>query len=231
MCSSGLPTNGWKVFNAFITIDPTDGTHLLSQGDQVYETTNSGDSWIGRGPTGAQKWGDIYRVLFQPSPNTSTWLAGTTWGRLSMRRNGAWTNQFTHPDGPGVLSLAFAPTDGKVLYVLFAGQARSDRRVYRFDQQPAPSFNWTNSPISAQLPINVIPTVLCGDGFNSGVVYLGTAAGVYRGQRQPNGSYQWQPYNDGLPLADISDLLVDPTSRQLRAGTFGRGAWAVITGP
>jgi hypothetical protein len=228
--SKGLP-KGWGGYSAFITADPSDGTHLLSQGDQVYETTNSGDWWSGRGPTGPGVGGDIHRVLFQPPPNTATWLAGTSQGRLWMRRNGAWTNQFTHPESAGVWSMAFAPTDGRVLYVLFGTTARSDRRVYRFDQFPHVPFNWTATPISDALPINIIPTVICGDGYRSDVVFLGTAAGVIRGQRQPNGTWQWQPYNDGLPLADVSDLLVDRTSRQLRAGTIGRGAWAVITGP
>jgi hypothetical protein len=230
-CAKGLPTNGWKIDQAFITADPTDGTHLLSQGDQVYETTNSGGVWVGRGPTGLRAWENIHRVLFQPPPAASTWLAGTSQGRLWMRRQGIWTSQFDHTNGAGVLSMAFAPTDPWVLYVLFDAPAGADRRVYRFVQLPPPANNWVAAPISGQLPVNIIPTVICGDGYSAEVVYVGTAAGVYRGQYRVNGGWQWQPYNDGLPLVEITDLLVDRTSKQLRAGTMGRGAWAVITGP
>jgi hypothetical protein len=48
---------------------------------------------------------------------------------------------------------------------------------------------------------------VCGAGHRSDVVHLGTAAGVFRGQRQPNASWQWQPYNDGLRQPDFSSRL------------------------
>jgi len=33
-----------------------------------------------------------------------------------------------------------------------------------------------------------------------------------------------------LPLVEIKDILVDPSSKELRAGSWGRGAWSVVTG-
>jgi hypothetical protein len=72
---------------------------------------------------------------------------------------------------------------------------------------------------------------LCGDPYKPTVVYVGTSAGVFRGERTPGLDYDWKPYNDGLPLVAVADLLVDKTSGELRAATNGRGAWGITTGP
>ena len=199
----------------------------------MYETDNGGNSWSPRGPMNLPAGEHITRVLFQPPPYQFTWLAGTSQGRLWMQWFGVWIPQFTHLNKAPILSMASAPTDPRVLYVLFDWATSPEHRIYRFVQQPAPSILWQGEPIAHKLPVNTIPTVVCGDGFNSSVVYVGTAAGVYRGHRLGVApfAWSWEAYNVGLPLVEISDLLVDPVSKQLRAGTMGRGAWAVLTGP
>ncbi len=74
--------------------------------------------------------------------------------------------------------------------------------------------------------------VAVGDGHKANVAYVGTDRGVFRGEAPYEGGiWSWKPYNDGLPLVEVRDLLVDPTSKELRAATWGRGAWTVITGP
>jgi len=63
------------------------------------------------------------------------------------------------------------------------------------------------------------------------VAYVGTDKGVYAWTDGKPTYDSWRDYSLGLPLVEINDLLIDPTSRDLRAGTWGRGVWAVVTGP
>ena len=77
------------------------------------------------------------------------------------------------------------------------------------------------------------------DSADPTVVFVGTATGVWRGQRQTaQGAHVWHPYVDGLPEASVQDLhvWVDPTAptpytattpRVLRAGVQARGIWEV----
>ena len=177
--------------------------------------------------------GAITRVIFRPGTDSQTWMAGTSAGELWYHTALGWTGVFQHegangiPDNAFVRSMAFAPTDNTVLYVLFATSDK-DRRLYRFDLK---GYNWVEYPISTQLPTNVNLNALCGDAYKPTMVYVGTSAGVFRGERTPGLDYDWKPYNDGLPLVVVTDLLVDKTSGELRAATNGRGAWGITTGP
>jgi photosystem II stability/assembly factor-like uncharacterized protein len=223
--------------DGFITIDPANGNHLLAVGDQVHETTNGGSTWAKVGPEALQGQapvrGSINRIAFRQGTDSSTWMAGTNAGELWYHTAAGWTGVWQHRgangqlDNASVVSMAFAPTDNRVLYVLFRTSDK-DRRLYRLELK---GFNWTDQAISSQLPTNVRPRVICGDAHKPTVVYVGTDAGVFRGERTPGLDYAWKTYNDGLPLVIVNDLLIDKASGELRAGTNGRGAWAVKTGP
>ncbi len=235
--SGTAPNRLPHIGDGYITIDPTDGNHLLGRGDQLWETKNGGATWAKAGPSPAAGQppvrGSIARVIFRPGTDSQTWMAGTSAGELWYHTTSGWNRVFQHkgakglPDNAAVRSMAFAPTDNSVLYVLF-GTGDKDRRLYRFDLK---GLNWVDYPISTQLPTNVSLKVLCGDAYKPTVVYVGTSAGVFRGERTPGLDYTWKPYNEGLPLVVVSDLLVDKTSGELRAATNGRGAWGIKTGP
>jgi hypothetical protein len=73
--------------------------------------------------------------------------------------------------------------------------------------------------------------VIAGDPHAANVAYAGTDHGVFRFEpTAAGGPAPWQPYNKGLPLTTVVSLLVAP-DKTLRAGTKGRGAWEVLTGP
>jgi hypothetical protein len=177
----------------------------------------------------------VTKVLVQPT--TFTWIAGTSQGQLwsTSTAGSPWSLEFEHPYGASVASMAFAPTDHRVLLVSFAaGGANAYTRLWRFEINPGPPMVWTASDITDNFPTQRTARVISGDGYSTEVAYIGTERGVFRGKTTSGcGScvWNWQPYNSGLPLVQINDLLVDPASKQLRAGTWGRGAWAVITGP
>ncbi len=72
-------------------------------------------------------------------------------------------------------------------------------------------------------PLTIYAGITCsGRGTSCG--------GMYQGQSVDEGrTWHWTPYNNGFPLADVVDLEVHPTTFSMRAGTFGRSAYEVMT--
>jgi CARDB len=226
--SQGLP-KGFTMMDSLIVVHPLNADEVLSQGYQVYATQNGGTTWAPRGPVGSNVKGRITRVLVQPT--TMDWVAGNDHGQVWLTSYGGspWHLVFDHPEHAPVLSMAFAPTDHRLLYVLFGG--RDYLRIWRLTLNPGPPDTWDLSNITDNFPSGRDPLVIAGDGHHPGIVYVGTDKGVYAWTDGKPTYDSWRDYSLGLPLVQINDLLTDPTSRNLRAGTWGRGAWAVVTGP
>lgn len=245
--SKGLP-NGmpYYIYNAYVVKHPNDATGktLFAQGDQVYRTDDGGSTiWDKIGPKGSNVKGYVKRIVVQPK--TFTIVAGNSKGQIwysSTGGVGTWKLMSNHPDPHAfVESMAFAPSNRNVLYVLYRG-ADPYRRIQRFEMNKQGS--WNGGWIADDLPTKHVFATYAGltrpldirtiaaDGHSDLVAFVGTNKGVFRGEAScATCMWHWKPYNDGLPLVQVNDLLIDPTSKELRAATFGRGAWTVITGP
>ncbi len=250
----GVPEKRFR--EGFLAVHPNNPNVVLSVGDQVYATLDalSGRkaTWTAKGPKGRtyslKKDNRVTRVAFQPK--TFTWIAGTSKGQIwySTSLGSSWSLLDSHPDDSAVLSMAFAPTDHRVLYVAYQS-GKAWRRVQRLEWSSGGG--WNGSFITDNLPQKHMPgnfpfeiRVICGDGHRADVAYVGTNKGVFRWVGTKATYESWTAYNDGLPLAKVNDLLVpagrsnpvnpnqvDPRLTELRAATRGRGAWSVITGP
>ncbi len=227
----------WYMENAYITGHPKDANTVLAQGNEVYVTTDGGQTWTPSGPKGSNVKGYVKRIVIQPQ--TSTWYAGTSGGQIWYRKAGTWYLGSSHPDkGAYVTNMVFAPTNNKVLYATYGG-CDPYRRIERFDVQADGSIG-ISTFIAGSLPTKHIPSganvnirTIAGDGHSDLIVYVGTDKGIFQGKSTcgyGSCTWTWKPYNDGFPLVIVNDLLVDPTSKELRAATYGRGAWTVITG-
>lgn len=81
---------------------------------------------------------------------------------------------------------------------------------------------------------------VCVDPDDNTIVFAGTMAGVWRGVRAADGTHDWKPLMNGLPVTSVSDLNIwkDPNPpagttaiKLLRAATQSRGVWEVkLTG-
>lgn len=252
----GLPQQVKDLYvrEAYLTFHPTNPDVVATVGDQVYATDNarayttdakgrriSAAVWTGRGPKGATVEGDVSRVLFQPG--TGDWYAGTSKGQIWRSPHGiagTWKLIWTNADKARVRDMAFAPTDNGVLYVLFAG-GDVYNRILRLQGLNG---SVTGTPIGANFPANRDGRAISGDGYDAGKVYVGTDKGVFEADMTRPTYDRWQPFNDGLPLVRINDLVV-PTGRAAPAGpvtfrspervliaaTRGRGVWIGETGP
>ncbi len=232
--SNGLPGE-FPGESANIKVNYQNPNRLISGGDQVY-MTGDGHNWSKAGPqaasiktAGATLEGWISRVEFG-QPGETDWIAGTSLGQVWFTYNSgsSWYLLFKHPKSSFVNSIAvIAPG---AFYVVFSSDDPLGRDVYLFERMPTVEVQWVATRITANLPTqNRRLQVVSGNGTQNYVAFVGTDAGVRKGT-QVEGVWSWVPYNDGLPLADIRDLVVDPTSKELRAATYGRGAWRVITG-
>ena len=241
--------------SSFITFRPGNPDVVAIAGEEIYATDNATDYatdakgtrissafWTARGPEGSNVHGRVTRIAFQP--DTGTWYAGTSEGQIWRSDQGIrttwkliWSRDF---DKAEVVSMAFAPTDRDVLYVLHRG-GDPYRRVLRLQGL---STGVTGTPMGNNLPENREWLVLSGDGYDANRVYVGTDKGVFQGDVSRPTYDQWKPYNNGLPAIRINDLVV-PTGRRtqaapatglaperrLFAATRGRGVWEVDTGP
>jgi photosystem II stability/assembly factor-like uncharacterized protein len=206
----------------------------VAQGDEVFSTTDGGKNWYPKGPKGtAVKPGYITRVLVQPS--TFTWIAGNTKGQIWYTNNAGqyWYLLGEHPFEASVVNMSFAPTDHKVLYVMFNAQgSQAYTRLWRYEMNPGPPVSWSPSNITDNFPLDLVPRTIVGDGHSSDIAYVGThKGGVYRWDATKPTYESWQAYNFCLPGAvDVRELVVAPNG-VLHAATWGRGAWKVVTGP
>ena len=226
LAKNGLPKD-FNMGNGYITVHPDNANYLLSR---THFTTDGGNKWDPNG------FGTTEKVVFQPE--TFNWFAGTNDGQIfySDDEGKTWGWLYTHDYNARVVSMAFAPTNRDVLYALFdTGGHNLDTRVLRLsldlnplNPQADPTFIGQGFPLQKEFAqLNVV----CGDGYSDNIAYVGTKHGIYRWVGTAPAWYQWQPYNDGFPMVDVKDLLIQQSTKELRAATYGRGAWSVITGP
>lgn len=222
---------------AYIIAHPKNYDRVLSVGEVVFGSDDGGQFWKKKGPKGPMVKGHVTRILIQNT--TMDWFVGTSKGQLWKTNNGgvSWTMIDEHVNNAPVKSMAFAPTDYRVLYVAYSDSDPTGYwRIRRLEL--VPQGNWQGTSISGSidgffsrgLP-NLKIYVISGDGHRSDLAYIGTNQGVYLWDQALPMNNQWQAYNDGFPNTIVTDLLVDPSSKELRAATFGRGAWTVVTGP
>ncbi len=109
-------------------------------------------------------------------------------------------------------------------------------RVYRC-RRPAviPAGPWflVGASITSNLTQNETVQTIGVDRNNPLTILVGTNKNAHRGRSNNGGvTWTWTPYRFGLSSAlDIRDIEVQPTTGVVRAGTVGRGAFEVHTGP
>ena len=221
--ATGLPA-GAVCLNLQFLVHPTTPTTLLAACTSLWRITSPTGTWTTIfTPTGD----DITRAAVDPS--VDLYYAGSSSGRLyAGPSGGSWQQVFAHPSSAGVSDLGVDPDNRTVVYATFGGNAAG--RVYRMTRaSPAPS-SLAAADITSNLPAGLRVNTIAVDRMVPFTVYVGTNRGVYRGASANQGAtWIWNTYNRGLPLADVNDLEVHPTSGQMRAATFGRSAYQVYT--
>lgn len=194
--------------------DPVNPNLLYAGYDQLFKSTNQGNSWT---PTSSTMTGVLKDIAVAPS-NPQYIYVTTGVGLLRSTDAGVtWTNIL-----PGILSgstisrIAVSSYDENKIWVSVSGYTNNKKAFYSADG----GITWTNMSYGLpNIPANCIVTV---PGSMSDGVFIGCDAGVYY---RDNSSATWQPYFTSLPNTPVFDLDVFAPTMMLRAATYGRGVW------
>ena len=123
-------------------------------------------------------------------------------------------------NGKPVTDLAFDPNNGNRMWLTFGGYFATNKVLFSSNGGDNGG-SWTD--ITGSLP-NVPVNCIVYDGNNSAIdaIYIGTDIGVFY---RDNNLGDWIPFSNSLPVVEITDLEIHPTTGLLRAGTYGRGIW------
>jgi hypothetical protein len=246
----GLPT-GSACFNLRFGVNPNDPGLFLACCGALWRTQVPTIAWTQFFvPPGAPSEGVVCFAIARDD----THYVGTSTGRIYLGTgNGGWQLGFVHPGGDPVVDLIVDPNDApSIFYGAFSGV---DPRVYRFRHTNAPVVvarplaarpaelsvgllrglggapgPLAPTPITAGLPTGINVRTLAVDAMRPLAVYAGTSRGVFCARSTDSGAtWSFSDYNTGLPPADVRALRVQPTTGLMRAATFGRSAYQVLT--
>lgn len=152
---------------------------------------------------------------------------GTLEGHLYLGQNASTSPSWARVDLNGPLphrpitAIAIDPSDYRVAYVAVAGfNAATPTTPGHLFRTTDAGHTWQAA--DAGLPDIPINTVVLDPG-KPNTVYIGTDVGVYVSE---DGGGTWTPLGEGLPIVAVWQLSFNAFTRQLVAGTHGRGAWA-----
>ena len=182
----------------------------------VEQTLDGGKTWNPFGPSTAQ---NIDALAVAPSnSNTVMFMDGSIPNITANALAGsatAWTKRLSVGAAAGVGSpqhTVFDPADPSKIYVLAS---------------PAPllvtsdgGMTWRASDFGPN--ITDTPRRLMIDPDLANVLYLGTDTAVFRSS---DGGGTWHPLGSGFPMLQVADMELHRSTRTLRVGTAGRGAW------
>lgn len=219
----GNPTGDW--ITPFV-IHPQVPTTLLAGYDQVYYSSDRGDSWSSISPSFPTLVGnpDLYidNICIAPSnPNYiyvvisiygyggSSYIYyttdfGTTWNPIN--------NIYSRP----ISNIAVDPKNENHLWVTFSGYGTIHVSDYN---------STTNTWHTQNTGLPNIPANCLAIDSSNGTLYLGTDVAVYY---RDTTTTTWALYNTNLPSVRINDLGINYTTGELWAATFGRGMWKTM---
>lgn len=236
-------TNGGSSFGAFGANLPPGC--LLANGEYM----SSPQSRLALDPTNAQRFlatcggvwqGVPWTEVFTPPDSDRAFsiavnragvaMTGTSKGRVFVAATGAGFTEIyrTTVETPST-DVEPDPFDAGVWYATFRGPGAT--KVVRLVRGGAGAA-FTSADITSNLPAAAAVNAAAVDRLRPGIVFVATTQGVYEGRTTDGGrTWTWAPYVNGMhPATDVHDLEIHPTTGVMRAGTFGRGAFEVLTG-
>lgn len=215
-------------------ISSFDARTLYAGGNQVFKSTDRGDSWSVVSPDlGDAAGGDRSVVptgaltMLAESPLQRGMLAGGTEGGhvwLSVDDGAHWRGIDAGLPRKWVSRVVLSARSVARLYVSFTGFREDDARPYLFVSNDT-GRTWRS--IASNLPLESV-NVIKEDPADADVLYVGTDLGVYVSR---DGGARWESLSGTLPSTPVMDLTVHVRERELVIGTFGRGAWVLDLDP
>ena len=205
----GKPSGEWV---APYVLDPSNPSTIVAGYNDVYRSTNRGDSWtkISNNLAG----GNIRNVAVAPSNSNIIYCSRGNVVYKTVNLGATWTSA-TLSGSEGISRIAIHESDPNTVWVSRDGWT-SGEKVYKTTNGGS---SWTN--VSGTLP-NIPTNCITFETAISEGVYVGNDFGVY--YRDKNMS-DWILYSGGLPNTKVTDLDIQYSGKKIRAATYGRGMW------
>jgi photosystem II stability/assembly factor-like uncharacterized protein len=240
----GVGAGEWKQRFAWtypIVISPHDPNTLYIGGNQVYKSTDEGQSWETISPdltradpetlgpsggpvnldaVGAEVYATVFAFAESPHQAGVFW-AGSDDGLMHLSRDaGATWNDITPPDLPErtmISCIELSPHDPGTAYVAATRYKLDDYAPYLYVTRDYGA-HWQR--ITEGIPEQEFTRVIRVDPEQPGLLYVGTETSLY--VSFDDGAH-WQRFQLNLPVTPIFDLIV--RGSDLIAGTHGRSIW------
>lgn len=232
-----------------MAMDPSRSSTIWLTTERLFRTDDRADTWVAASPSVANElrcWQDAtagrtcararyFTAAAVAKTASQTVYAGTLNGdvRLTTDRGATWRSIAGADAGPlpvrAVTEVVVDPLNAQTVYVAYSGfDSGGSGRGHVFRVTNAGNAGQTWVDISGTLPdVPVNALIIDPDSVGSAtpVLLAGTDVGVYRSAL--DGTLNWQPFGVGLPPVIVNRLAYNPATRQILAGTYGRGAWAI----
>ncbi|MGD8321830.1 MAG: glycosyl hydrolase, partial [Gemmatimonadota bacterium] len=243
---NAMPPGNWD--GPFI-ISPHDPNTLYAGLDQLFRSTDRGDSWVSLGDltTGTDRrtleimgerpdsftlslddgipyWPTITAVA-ESEFTAGELYVGTDDGQVQVSVDGGTTWDNATERVPGLPHMAWinaihASKSVEGRVYLVANNYRNDDYANYLWRSDDHGRSWTS--IVGDLPAERVTRAVKEDPRNPDVLYLGTEFGVFWSW---DGGTHWVELSGGLPTVPVNDLVVHPRDNDLVLATHGRGIW------
>lgn len=205
--------------------DATGNTVFTHVNLKVYKSTNYAGSWTALGTTGFVASGGVVRNIGVAKSNVNVVGAVASGGRVFLTNNGgtSWT-QTTAPTNNGLSMsyVSFDTTNPNIVYIASVAPDATKAHLWKSADFGA---TWTTLDTGAGFPAGVPVNTIVNDPNDTNTLYAGTHLGVYRSS---DGGANWARLGAGMPLVNVTDFYISPSSSRMRAATFGRGFWELL---
>ena len=236
-------------WNTPIVISPHNPRVIYTGGNRFFKSMDRGDTWTatndltkqidrntlpimgvpGNQPMASKHdgytgYGYIVTISESPKMPGVLWV-GTDDGNVQISRDGGstWTNVAKNVPGIGdtyhISRVEASHFDAGTCYLAVDGHRSDDLKPYLFVTR---DYGATWVSIVSNLPEWGTVNVVREDPKNKDLLYVGTENGLFISF---DGGREWRPFNSGMPIIRIDDILVHPRDNDLIVGTHGRGIY------
>lgn len=154
-------------------------------------------------------------------------IAGTGDGRVWIYDADNWGWENVTPGLPShyVSSCQGSPTWADTWYVTHSGY-RANSFVPHIHRSDDGGQTWVS--IGDDLPPFGVNDLVVVPGYSDKVMFAGTDAGIYG---TIDGGLQWYPLDTGMPSVPVYDMLYNPSTHRLIAGTHARSMYSIDLTP
>ena len=232
------PRYNW---NAPILLSPHDPKTLYYGSQNLYRTTNRGDSWekisddLTRGPKGGKVASSGHTILaLDESPVKAGVLwVGTDDGNVWVSRDGGaqWTDVSANipgvPKDRAIPKIECSHADAGTAYLAIDRHRHGDYKPYIFRTT---DYGETWTPLGSGLPDGAVVGVVRESSRTERLLFAGTELGLYASL---DAGKSWHHLGKtGLPACvRVDDLVIHPRDRELVIGTHGRSIWVMDIAP